>query len=125
MANRLNKFPMDLKCAACGKIKGKHKADTGACPYGNRDRTGGYSFSSYSIFVPKAPKIENKKLAKAVAEFARLQGVSILLTNWAGGFDSGHIETAAQAQRDLADARYHLFTLINEDPNAPPKKFTI
>jgi hypothetical protein len=34
----------DAKCGRCGKRRGDHKAVTLECPYGLRDRSGGYSF---------------------------------------------------------------------------------
>ena len=37
-------IPVVPKCANCGKAKGYHRAGDLACPYGKKDRTGGFSF---------------------------------------------------------------------------------
>ena len=46
------------KCEHCGKPRNHHRASDHACPFGKKDRTGGYSFPHGS----KVQKFEPKRI---------------------------------------------------------------
>lgn len=46
-------IPFVPKCKQCGHEKYNHRASNGACPFGRKDRTGGYSFHENQFYEPK------------------------------------------------------------------------
>lgn len=118
----LRKYPLGTVCALCGKGSGLHRASNAACPYGRPGRAGTYSFSSTDFFTVKAPKIQNKKIAKALKDYEHERDLYDHVCDYANAAKLSDTEVMAEQYRKLADARFKLYSLINEEPNTTPSE---
>lgn len=61
-------IPIVPECANCGKKKHNHRATDFACPFGRRDRTGGFSFpfgENVKTYVAKKERDKAKRQKKS------------------------------------------------------------